>query len=177
MARALAVLSCSGLALVAAQLAAPTNVSVRTDVAVYRWMNGVVQVDWVAPSFPVVSYRVAVTPLDYTHALTADADIADFVTDAGSARNTIAVSNGALELHFSGSDAAGRSVGRGTAPMAYRRVPLSGLGGTASYSFVTVDVDCSGAPVNASEAMCGLAVFNSATNLPVFTWGLVIAGG
>jgi hypothetical protein len=166
------------IAAVSAQLpAAPTGVGIRTDAASYYWVNGAVQVNWTAPAYAVASYNVQVAPLDYTHTFATANDTADFVMDVGSPMNSINVNNNALELHFSGKASSDRYSARGTAPLAYRRIPDSGVGGTTAVSFISVDVDCSQAPTTATEAACGIVIFNAATNLPLFTWSVVRSGG
>ncbi len=56
----------------------------------------------------------------------------------------------------------------------YRRIPESGLGGRSdAISWISVDVDCSGAsPIvgGGTAASCGIVVFDAGANVPLLTW-------
>lgn len=159
-----------------AQLAPPTNVSIATDAGSYYWQNGYLSVSWLPPAYPVSNYMVSVSPLDFTHTFDAStAGSQDWIFDPPAAAS---VMSGQLALAFTLADSTNVTVGRGTAPFAYRRIPDSGIGGrTDAISWMQVDVDCSSAPPvmagSAAQVACGIVVYDAGANLPLLTWSVI----
>lgn len=168
-----AILVVGSLPIADSQPAPPTNLDVNTGVG-FHWTTGIAQLSWTA-SPTAVSYEVTLAPLSYTHLFLTAADAAAFIFDAGSGGSSIAVNNGGLELTFPGTATLLRSRSpRGTIPMAYRRLPLSGVGGTDSTLSLQVTVDCSLAPRSASSVSCGIVVYDAAVSAPLLLWQMIV---
>lgn len=109
-------------------------------------------------------FRVDVNPLDYINNFTTASDLQDFVVSPGRTQHSIAVSNGALAITYSGQSWQEASLsGRGFSPYAFRRVP------DGAHVELT-SIDCSARPAGATTALCGIVVYNAGSNTPLFTW-------
>jgi hypothetical protein len=167
------------LGVASAQPAAPQNVTVSSTAPdQLKWVNGVVDITWDPVTANAVSgYNVTVAPLAYmetfepTSGNPADTTLQDFELSPGKSTNAIGVVNNALQLDFDDASWANATMGVMASPAAFRRLPES-IASPAAISYMTVDVDCSGAPPSNGTVQCGIIVYNAGTRMPLLFWGL-----